>query len=168
MRYVPSAHDCRLIYSFDDAGSTAVARWNVIIAMIYATGAGLSELAALRADDVTVSGKLVSVAFDGRRRRVVPLHSHAGGRLRSLLALYAYVPQTRIFDWNGRRLSETGLRRELIDRGHQLGLPGVVTSGGLRLACIRDLLASGMPAEAVGQLLGAKELNRLVNSVQGL
>jgi site-specific recombinase XerD len=168
MRYVPSTHECQLICSFDEASSPRAARWNAVIAMIYATGAGISELATLSVDNVNMNDRLVTVAFHGRRRRVVPVHSYAAYLLNSYLTLYPRVPRTGLFDSNGYRLRRIGLQRELVSRSHQLGLSGVVTSHGLRLACIRDLLASGMPAEAVAQLLGAKQLDYMVTSVRGL
>lgn len=169
MRYVPSPEDCRLLYSFDDAGSPRVARWNAIIGILYATGAGISELAVLTANDIIVSDNgLTTITFAGRRRRAVPVHSHAIALLKSFLAVCPRVPPTRLFDWNGHRLWGTELRRELINRSHRLGLPAIVTSRDLRFACIRDLLASGMPAEAVAQLLGVKQLDYMVESVRWL
>jgi site-specific recombinase XerD len=169
MRYVPGPDDCLLLYSFDAAGRPEVARWNAVIAIVCATGANPAEISELKAKDLVMNDYGVTTfAFSGKRKRVVPVHSRAVPLLKSYLAVCPPGTQTRLFDWNGRQLLRGQLRAELVDRSRQLGFPAMVSARGLRLACIRDLLASGMPAEAIAQLIGAKRLDVMLESVRGL
>lgn len=90
-------------------------RDRVLFALLYNTGARVSEAVALRRLDVSLDGTLhVRITGKGRKQRVVPLWQSTAQRLREWMAQIGEDPQAPLFpDRGGRALSRSGVEKRL-------------------------------------------------------
>jgi site-specific recombinase XerD len=90
-------------------------RDRVLFALLYNTGARVSEAIGLRRLDVSLDATLhVQITGKGRKQRVVPLWQSTAQRLREWVVQIAPDPRTPLFpDRGGRPLSRSGVEKRL-------------------------------------------------------
>jgi len=92
-------------------------RDRVLFALLYNTGARVSEVIGLRRLDVSLGATLhVQITGKGRKQRVVPLWQSTAQRLREWVVQIDPDPHTPLFpDRGGRCLSRSGVEKRLHD-----------------------------------------------------
>jgi integrase/recombinase XerD len=90
-------------------------RDRVLFALLYNTGARVSEVIALRRLDVSLdAARHVQLTGKGRKQRVVPLWQSTAQRLRDWMAQIGQDPQSPLFPGRGgQRLSRSGVEKRL-------------------------------------------------------
>jgi integrase/recombinase XerC len=133
-------------------------RDRAILELLYSSGLRLSELTALRVQDVDFRDGTVRVTGKGAKTRIVPVGS------RALAALQAWLPQrsglTRpdvqamFVARHGRAMSPRGIQSRVHGWGLRLGVPGRVHPHVLRHTFASHVLQSSGDLRAVQELLG--------------
>ena len=142
----------------------AVRDWAMLVILLH-TGLRISELAALRLDDVVIrprSGHLI-VHGKGRKQRRVPLNTTAREAIREWLAVrretiisnpYLFVSQK----WaDGKPMSPSTIWRALQNIARRAGVH--LTPHMLRHTFAKRLLDRGVSMERVAAILGHESLN---------
>lgn len=143
-----------------------------MLELLYATGARISELAALDVDSISFDGRTVRLFGKGRKERIVPVYR------RALDACSRYLdgPRSMLLSASGRSdvpgsprpffISARGNRMTaavLRSRFHRLctvaGLPPDVTPHAMRHTFATDLLEGGADLRSVQELLGHASLS---------
>ena len=137
----------------------------MLLAFLY-TGLRVSELTALRMDDLTLEphrGELLVRAGKGSKQRRVPLNAAARQALREWLDVrpdtggeYLFPPLEH--NVRDRRLSSRAVQRVVRRFGEQASLPDV-TPQVLRPPFAKNLVDAGVSLEMVAVLLGHSNLN---------
>jgi integrase/recombinase XerC len=120
----------------------------VVVLMLYTLGLRISELAALKLEDI--SGEWIRVLGKGKKQRDVPLLKE----IRHLLDEYlsTFMIKQYLFEKNGEKLSENSLRYMITKVFERVSLK--VTPHQLRHSYATALLNSGAPIVDVSELLG--------------
>jgi len=148
--------------------SPAELRDRALAELLYGAGLRIGELAALDVRDVDLRGGEVRVWGKGGKERVVPLPAAAREALRAWLdhrsrpGVLAEPLFTALRGRRGeppRRLDPRDLRRRLLRRARQAGLPGRVHPHRLRHSYATHLLDMGADLRAIQELLGHASLS---------
>ena len=150
-------------------GEPADLRDNAIIELMYATGARISELAALRIVDIDAAEQLVHYWGKGNKERVVPLHKLALKKLELYLAEgRPRLIQTkklnsseagRVFiGKSGRPMSADSIRVAFKRRLVLAGVDESIVPHDIRHSFATDLLTEGADLRSVQELLGHEHL----------
>jgi site-specific recombinase XerD len=141
-------------------------RDRVLFALLYNTGARVSEVIALRRLDVSLEpARHVQLTGKGRKQRVVPLWQSTAQRLRVWMTQLDEDPQTPLFpDRRGRPLSRSGvekrLRRAVAEAA--AGCPSLqgkrVSPHTFRHTTAMHLLQSGVDITVIAMWLGHESL----------
>lgn len=148
------------------------ARDAAMLELLYASGARISELAALDIESLSFPDRSVRLYGKGRKERIVPLYRRALDACRSyldgprseLLASAGHtdtpgLPRPFLISARGNRMSVASLRA----RFHRLctvaGLPPDITPHAMRHTFATDLLEGGADLRSVQELLGHASLS---------
>ena len=131
-----------------EALSHAEFREKLIVTMLYTLGLRISELSALRLEDI--SDEWIRVLGKGDKHRDVPL-LHSTKELIDEYLSQNY-PKTFLFELNDEKLSQNSLRYTVSKVFKRVGLK--VTPHQLRHSYASSLLNSGAPIADVSELLG--------------
>jgi len=100
-----------------EAGSFREARDLAMLELFYSTGMRLSELAGMNDQDLDLVSDQVKVRGKGKKERIVPVGSHAGGALRryfrhrdALLAALGATVRPVFVNQRGKRMSARGVQ----------------------------------------------------------
>lgn len=158
-------------------GDAAGIRDRVMVELLYATGARISELSALDVDDVDLAERQVTLFGKGSKERIVPVFPKAVetvraylGAARRELADMAKAPapseeerrdrQRALFlSARGRRMSAAALRRRFERLVAEAGLDPALTPHAVRHTFATELLEGGADLRSVQELLGHASLS---------
>lgn len=147
-------------------------RDSAMLELLYASGARISELAALDIESLSFSGRTVRLFGKGRKERIVPIYRRAldacsrylDGPRGELLAAVGHADGSGFarpffISVRGIRMSAASLR----NRFHRLctlaGLPSDITPHAMRHTFATDLLEGGADLRSVQELLGHASLS---------
>jgi integrase/recombinase XerD len=141
-------------------------RDRVLFALMYNTGARVSEAIALRRMDLALDdGRTVRITGKGRKQRVVPLWQSTARRLREWMTRIGPEPEAVLFpNRDGRSLSRSGVEKRLqraIDAAAERcpTLRGKrVSPHTLRHTTAMHLLQSGVDIAVIAMWLGHESL----------
>lgn len=141
-------------------------RDRVLFALLYNTGARVSEAIGLRRLDVSLEASLhVQITGKGRKQRVVPLWQSTAQRLREWVVQIDPDPQTPLFpDRGGRSLSRSGVEKRLHDAVTEAakGCPSLrakrVSPHTFRHTTAMHLLQSGVDITVIAMWFGHEGL----------
>jgi site-specific recombinase XerD len=110
-----SREEVDAILEAPDASSWSGQRDRVLFALLYNTGARVSEVIGLRRLDVSLDpARHVRLTGKGRKQRVVPLWQSTARCLRAWMGRIGQDPQASLFpDRGGRPLSRSGVEKRL-------------------------------------------------------
>ena len=148
-------------------GETAVdLRDRMLIELLYATGARISEAAGLRTRDVDFAQRQVSLFGKGSKERIVPLYD------RALDSVSAYLERGRpelvrcgrptdalFLSTRGNPMSADALRARFERRAAEAGLDPSLTPHAMRHTFATELLTGGADLRSVQELLGHESLS---------
>lgn len=135
-------------------------RDQAILILLLNTGLRVSELVALRLEDIYLSerkGSLVVRLGKGENQRTIPLNDAARKALRAWLEMRGEEAGACFQDRLGQPLVPSGIHRRLAKMGCHAGVK--VHAHMLRHTFAKRLVDSGVGLEKVGSLLGHGDLN---------
>lgn len=114
VRYL-SRDEVTAILNAPDASTWSGQRDRILFALLYNTGARVSEIVALRRTDVRLdSSRSVQLTGKGRKHRVVPLWKSTAKQLREWMKQIDPAPDAHVFpNRDGRPLSRSGVEKRL-------------------------------------------------------
>jgi integrase/recombinase XerD len=144
-------------------------RDDAIFELMFATGARISELAALRLQDIIADEQLVHYWGKGKKERIVPLHPLALKKLDRYLreARPALIQSSKLqgadkarvfIGKSGRPLSADSIRVAFKQRLVRAGLDSSVSPHDIRHSFASAMLKSGADLRSVQELLGHEQL----------
>jgi integrase/recombinase XerD len=148
-----------------DAASPRGLRDRALVEVLYATGLRVSELLALRANDLHLDGGYLTCTGKGRKQRLVPLGDQA------IAWLVRYQREARpqllhgrtspyIFvNARGTALSRSGFWRILRGYGRAAGITRPISPHVLRHSFATHLLERGADLRAIQMMLGHADLS---------
>lgn len=146
-------------------GDTPLARRDrAILELFYACGLRVSELAALRLDDLRLDAGYLRCTGKGRKQRVIPFGRPAEAALRLYLAearpLLLRDPAEVGFFLSrlGRPLTRQTLWTMIVRQARAAGITARVTPHVLRHCFASHLLANGAQLRAIQELLGHADI----------
>ena len=141
-------------------------RDRAMLEFLYASGARISEAAALCVGDIDFQSKLVKLFGKGRKERIVPLHDLCLDAMREYLdigrqALLEGKPATdRFFISNrGNPMSADALRKRYKTAIRQAGLDASLSPHDMRHTFATDLLEGDADLRSVQEMLGHASLS---------
>jgi site-specific recombinase XerD len=145
-----------------DATTWSGQRDRVLFALLYNTGARVSEVIALRRADVALApSRHVRVTGKGRKQRVIPLWESTGKGLREWMGRVGAGPEAWLFpNRDGHPLSRSGVEKRLREAaltaaGRCPGLKGKrVSPHTFRHTTAMHLLQSGVDISVIALWLG--------------
>jgi integrase/recombinase XerD len=149
-------------------GTVEALRDSAILELLYTTGLGVSELAALNKWDISLymNSTHVSCAGKGAKKRTVPLDSADCRR-----ALLAYLKDGRpklttnpsetafFVSRYGNRLTRNSIWQNIKQYAKDAGIEAPVTPNTLRQSFATHMLISGVPVGKVQRMLGHASVN---------
>jgi len=138
-------------------------RNRTLLELIYACGLRISELTGLNLQSIDLAGKCLKVKGKGAKQRIIPFHNNC----RDLLNYYLTERSKNIvkdepaffISINGRRLSDSTIRKMLKKRLLKMGLPPNLTPHGLRHSFATHMLENGADLRTIQELLGHVDLS---------
>ena len=150
-----------------DLSSANGVRYDLILRMLYNTGARVSELAALRVRDVTAShGRWrVTLFGKGRKERTVPLWGETGEAFEAYVSTHALPSEGFLFPGRGTdHITRSGIRT-IVERHCALAATGhpelagrKVTPHTFRHSAAMSLLESGVNLSTIAIWLGHESI----------
>lgn len=163
MRALMAAPDLRTSEGLRDAA---------MLELFYASGARISELAALDVESLSFSDRTLRLFGKGSKERIVPLYRRAldavaryleAGRPELLAAAgraeRAGERRALFVSKRGNRMNAAALRYRFRTLARMAGLPADVTPHAMRHTFATDLLAGGADLRSVQELLGHASLS---------
>lgn len=155
-----------------DTSTSAGLRDAAMLELLYASGARISELAALNVESIAWSERVVRLWGKGSKERIVPLYR------RALEAARRYIEQGRpellaqakrrdaaaglhplFISTRGNRMSAAMLRRRFHMLATLAGIPTDIAPHAMRHTFATDLLEGGADLRSVQELLGHASLS---------
>ncbi len=114
VRYL-SREEVAAILAAPDASTWSGRRDRILFALLYNTGARVSEIVALRRSDIRLdASRSVQLTGKGRKQRVVPLWNSTAKQLCEWVKELDSAPETHVFpNRDGRPLSRSGVEQRL-------------------------------------------------------
>ncbi|HTS02525.1 MAG TPA: tyrosine recombinase XerC [Thermoanaerobaculia bacterium] len=141
------------------------ARDRALLELLYATGLRVSEIVALRLDDVDLAARQVRTLGKGRKERIVPFGRAAGDAVKAWLRereLRRPAPKDAAFVFlnaHAGRLTDRSVRR-ILDRALlAAGVTRRASPHALRHSFATHLLAAGADLRSIQELLGHASLS---------
>ena len=138
-------------------------RDKAIMELFYSSGLRLSELAALRWDQIDPSSGLITVTGKGNKTRVVPVGSYAAAALnewRKVRGNFAGFEEPCIFvSQRGKPISVRTIQSRIRHWARQQGIPQKVYPHLLRHSFASHMLESSGDLRAVQELLGHADIS---------
>ena len=160
------------LFAAPEQGTSEGLRDAAMLELFYASGARISELAALDVGDIDASEGTVRLFGKGSKERIVPLYR------RAVEAVLAYeregrpqllakgkagaIPEGRdplFISARGRAMDAAALRYRFNVLKRRAGLPDDITPHAMRHTFASDLLAGGADLRSVQELLGHASLS---------
>ncbi len=146
-----------------------------MLELTYACGLRISELIGLNMENIDFASKTIKVKGKGSKERIVPFHDSCAKLLSHYIDLRNTVindvgraPRARLnqleekpcfISKNGRRISDSTVRKMLKKRIKQLGLAAHLSPHGLRHAFATHMLENGADLRTIQELLGHVDLS---------
>jgi len=140
-------------------------RDTALLELLDATGMRVSELVALRVDDVNLETSTVRVKGKGGKERIIPIHRRAAEALRAYLeeGRKAFVKdpaqQALFLNPRGTQLTRQGLWLIIKRYVEQAGIKAEVTPHTLRHSFATHLLEGGATLRDVQEILGHSNIS---------
>ncbi len=138
-------------------------RDKAIMELFYSSGLRLSELAALRWDQIDPSAGLITVTGKGNKTRVVPVGSYAAAALnewRKVRGNFAGFEEPCVFvSQRGKPISVRTIQSRIRHWARQQGIPQKVYPHLLRHSFASHMLESSGDLRAVQELLGHADIS---------
>lgn len=155
-----------LLLQAPDVRTPSGIRDRAIIELLYATGLRVSELVALRSQDLQLAAGYLTTTGKGRKQRLVPIGDEAVAWVRRYVAearplLLGRRTSPRLFV-NARRgtgLSRVGCWKLLKGYARQIGLAEHISPHVLRHSFATHLLERGADLRAIQMMLGHSDLS---------
>jgi len=144
-----SAEDLERLLKAPDGSSAKVLRDRAILEMFFSTGLRISELCALKIDDINIKRGEFSVRGKGGKIRVVFLSERAKGAISNYLEKRGSVDNDKLFPMTPR-----SIQRMIKKYAIRAGIAKKVTPHVLRHAFATDLLQNGADLRSVQAMLG--------------
>lgn len=157
---VLSRDEVRRLLDLEEKPSPAALRNAAMVELLYAAGLRVSELVAIKVQDVNLEAGFVRVIGKGDKQRVVPIGSQARGRIDAYLkagrpALLKTVASAHLFVAQaGRPLTRQGFWKILRRRAAAAGVLTPLSPHSLRHSFASHLLEGGADLRAVQVMLG--------------
>lgn len=155
----------RLLASPDTSNARGV-RDRALIELFYATGLRVSEMVALRQQDLNLESGYLTCTGKGRKQRLVPIGDAASAWLTQYItearpALLKRRSSPRLFvnARGGSGLSRVGFWKIVKAHGRHAGLPRVLSPHVLRHSFATHLLERGADLRAIQMMLGHSDLS---------
>ena len=169
-RHLPStivSEDIERLLKANDLSTPVGLRNQAIIELFYASGARISEMAALRIDSIDFPQMLLTVFGKGSKQRIIPLHRLALRRLHEYLSLarpelarHTDRPTDSLFlSTRGQAMSADAIRKMFKLSLRQAGIDESFSPHDLRHSFATDLLENGADLRSVQELLGHENLS---------
>ena len=155
-----------------DTSTPAGLRDAAMLELLYASGARISELAALNVESISWSERTLRLWGKGSKERIVPLYRRALDVTRlyieegrpELLARakrrdLATGPHPLLISARGNRMSSAMLRRRFHTLATLAGIPADIAPHAMRHTFATDLLEGGADLRSVQELLGHASLS---------
>ena len=155
-----------------DTATPAGLRDAAMLELLYASGARISELAALNVESISWSERVVRLWGKGSKERIVPLYRRALEATRTYVeegrpALLAQAkrrdaangPHPLLISVRGNRMSAAMLRRRFHTLATLAGIPADIAPHAMRHTFATDLLEGGADLRSVQELLGHASLS---------
>jgi integrase/recombinase XerC len=140
-------------------GGTVSARDRVVLELLYATGARVSELARLDLDDVDVIQRTVRVLGKGGKERIVPFGEPAAAALEAYLRRRGHGAGPLLLGRGARRLGVRSIFEVVRRRARAAGIRRRVSPHTLRHTFATHLLDRGADLRMIQELLGHSRLS---------
>ena len=140
-------------------------RDRALLELLYGTGLRVSELVALKLDDVDLAARQVRTVGKGRKERIVPFGRAAGDAVKAWLrertAMRPSAGDATFLFLNARagRLTDRSVRRHPRPRRSAAGVPRHASPHDLRHSFATHLLAAGADLRSIQELLGHASLS---------
>ncbi len=109
-----SREEIQALLEAPDRSTPSGRRDAVLFAVLYNTGARVSEITGLRVSDVLLDRASLLLHGKGRKERVVPLWKSTASQLRAWLSRIERSPDAHVFpNRTGKRLSRSGVEHRL-------------------------------------------------------
>ena len=174
-RKLPStltAEQLDALFAAPEEGTPDGLRDAAMLELFYASGARISELAALDVGDIDAAGGTVRLFGKGSKERIVPLYRRAleavdvyereGRPVLLAKGKAGAIPQGRdplFISARGRAMDSSALRYRFDVLKRRAGLPSDITPHAMRHTFATDLLAGGADMRSVQELLGHESLS---------
>ncbi len=163
---VMSDEEVRALLAACEGDGPISQRDHAFLELLYATGARISEAAALRVSDVDFSQAQVRLFGKGAKERIVPVYETALDALglyldaaRPTLAAHTRRSTDALFlSTRGNPMSADALRTRFERRVAQAGLDPSLTPHAMRHSFATELLTGGADLRSVQELLGHASL----------
>ena len=148
-----------------DSSTPLGVRDAAMVELLYATGLRVSELIALRMEEVNLAGGYLTCVGKGNKERLVPMGRKAAGTLRGYLEKgRAAIPgspssETLFVNNRGRQLTRQGFWKILKKHGHAIGLRGKLSPHVLRHSFATHLLERGADLRSIQMMLGHADIS---------
>jgi integrase/recombinase XerD len=155
------------LLSVSDTTTPEGLRNQAFIELLYASGARIAEVAALKVTDLDFRQMQVTLFGKGSKQRIVPLHPLALDTLQSYLETVrpkllekAKSPTSALFiSTRGNAMSADMLRKVFKSVIQQAGLDESLSPHGIRHTFATDLLENGADLRSVQEMLGHASLS---------
>ena len=154
-----SVADVDRLLAASDTSTSGGLRDAAIIEMLYATGMRVSELAAIRLEDVDLKRGFARCIGKGNKERMVPVGGHACRRIKAYLKVRPDILKGRTTDRmfvsrRGRGMSRQRLWEVVRGLARRAGIVEKVTPHTLRHSFATHMLDHGADLRAVQEMLG--------------
>ncbi|HAJ57717.1 MAG TPA: tyrosine recombinase XerC [Candidatus Omnitrophica bacterium] len=151
--------DAAKLVDAPDTSTLKGLRDRAILESLYSTGMRVSELVALKEDDVDFIGGVVKVLGKGKKERMLPIGDRALRAIRNYLGKRAMDARVIFLNKNKKPLGVRGLRKMLDGYIVKISLKEHISPHTLRHSFATHLLNRGADLRSVQELLGHANLS---------
>ena len=162
---VLSRQDVQRLLEIDEDEAPPALRNAAMVELLYAAGLRVSELIALKLQDLNLEAGFVRVFGKGSKERVVPIGAHARRRIEAYLAdgrprMLKAQPSAYLFVARaGRPMTRQGFWKMLRRRAAVAGIGKSISPHSLRHSFASHLLEGGADLRAVQVMLGHVDIS---------